>query len=399
MIVIGLDVHKHSLTAVAVDDAGRKLVAMTAADGRALLAWAESLAGERLWALEDCRQLTRPLERQLLAIGERLVRVPPKLMAPERRAGRARGKSDPIDALAVARAALREQRLDHPRPGERRLDELKLLVDHRDDLVDERRRAQQRLRWLLHDLDPELLIPPGALDRTIWLSRLQRRLARLERTVQVRIARELLGRCRSLTRTIVALDRELEAKASELAPGLLARPPLWRAQRCEAAQRDRPDRPLRKRRPARPPRRRRTTRGQVRQAPTPPARPRRQPATELRAPSNRRHPRPRLPTGSRLPRTQEGRGQEPPRGTALPQTPTRPRRLQRPPRRASIDIGGTLAQPRPAAAQPRPEARWEGFSERPEPRSDEPSFRIEVKAILPAASSASTRRSILGVDR
>src|SRR6266540_3620522 len=97
------------------------------------------------------------------------------LMAPQRRAGRARGKSDPIDALAVARAALREPRLDHPRPGERRLRELKLLVDHRDDLIDARRRAQQRLRWHLHDLDPTPAVPLGALDRAVWLDRLGRR--------------------------------------------------------------------------------------------------------------------------------------------------------------------------------------------------------------------------------
>ncbi|MDP9259008.1 MAG: hypothetical protein M3Q31_21015 [Actinomycetota bacterium] len=85
-----------------------------ASDG--LLAWASEVNSERLWAIEDCRQLTRALEQELIAAGEQLVRVPPKLMAPERRAGRARAKSDPIDALAVARAALREPRLDRPRP-------------------------------------------------------------------------------------------------------------------------------------------------------------------------------------------------------------------------------------------------------------------------------------------
>jgi transposase len=102
--------------------------------------------------------------------------------------------------------------------------ELKLLVDHRDDLVDERRRAQQRLRWQLHDLDPELTVPPGALDRTVWLDRVARRLRRAEQTVQVRIARELVGRCRSLTRTILALDRELQARIKKTAPTLLALP-------------------------------------------------------------------------------------------------------------------------------------------------------------------------------
>jgi transposase len=224
MIVVGVDVHKRSLTAVAVDEVGRPVAEQTVGDGRVLLEWVASLGGERLWALEDCRQLTRQLERELIAAGERLVRVPPKLMAPQRRAGRVRGKSDPIDALAVARVALREPRLDHPRPGEERLRELKLLVDHRDDLVDERRRAQQRLRWHLHELDPALFVPAGALDRAVWLDRLGRRLARQEQTVLVRIARELVGRCRSLTRTILAFDRELQARIEQAAPALLGLP-------------------------------------------------------------------------------------------------------------------------------------------------------------------------------
>ena len=166
MIVIGVDVHKHSLTAVAVDETGRQLAERTlqgAEDG--LLAWAAALDSERLWAVEDCRHVTGALERELVAAGERLLRVPPKLTAPERRAGRVRGKSDSIDALAAARASLREPRLDRPRAGEERLRELKLLVVHRDDLVDERRRAQQRLRWHLHELDSTLAVPPGALDR------------------------------------------------------------------------------------------------------------------------------------------------------------------------------------------------------------------------------------------
>jgi transposase len=224
MIVVGVDVHKQSLTAVAVDEAGRALAEVTVDSAAELLVWSASLEPERLWALEDCRQLTRTLEAELLGAGERLVRVPPKLMAPERRAGRMRGKSDPIDALAVARAALREPRLDHPRPGEQRLRELKLLVDHRDDLVDERRRAQQRLRWHLHELDPALAVPAGALDRTGWLDRLARRLARHDQSVQVRIARELVGRCRSLTRTILELEHELQQQTSETAPALLSLP-------------------------------------------------------------------------------------------------------------------------------------------------------------------------------
>jgi transposase len=220
MIVIGVDVHKHSLTAVAVDQAGRMLDEKTVVSaGEELLVWAERLGDDRLWALEDCRQLTRWLERELLLAREELVRVPPKLMAPERRAGRARGKSDPIDALAVARAALREPRLSRPRPDEQPFRELKLLVDHREDLVDERRRAQQRLRWRLHQLDPSFVVPARRLDRTAQLDRVSRWLARREPDVQARIARELITRCRSLTRSIVELDCELERRTAEHAPG------------------------------------------------------------------------------------------------------------------------------------------------------------------------------------
>jgi transposase len=226
MIVIGVDVHKQSLTVVAVDEAGRMLDEKTVAavaDGE-LLAWADRLGGERLWALEDCRQLTCWLERQLLVAGEELVRVPPKLMAPERRAGRARGKSDPIDALAVARAALREPGLSRPRPDEQPFRELKLLVDHRDDLVDERRRTQQRLRWHLYQLDPTFAVPLRMLARATHLERVSRWLARQEQELQVRLARELVSRCRSLDRAIASLDAELEQRTAQLAPALLELP-------------------------------------------------------------------------------------------------------------------------------------------------------------------------------
>jgi hypothetical protein len=98
-----------------------------------LLKWAVGLAGERLWAIEDCRHLTRRLERDLIAAGESVVRVSPKLMAHVRDSARSYGKSDPIDALAVARAALREPNLPIARlDGVER--EIRLLVDHREDL-------------------------------------------------------------------------------------------------------------------------------------------------------------------------------------------------------------------------------------------------------------------------
>jgi len=224
MIVIGVDVHKHSMSAVAVDEVGRQLDALETSDDAELISWSRRVGRRRLWALEDCRHVTRGLEQTLARERQRLVRVPPRLTAPERRRSRTRGKSDLIDALSVARAALREPVLDSPRPEEARLRELKLLVDHRDDLVDERRRAQQRLRWHLHELDPSLHVPLGALDRAVWLERLSRQLSRRQQTTQTRIARELVNRCRSLSRSIAELDRELHAQVKATAPQLLELP-------------------------------------------------------------------------------------------------------------------------------------------------------------------------------
>jgi len=148
MVVLGVDAHKRTHTVVAADELGRNLGEKTVAattDGHLeALQWA-SRWPDRCWALEDCRHVTRRLESDLLVAGEAVVRVPAHLMADARRSGREQGKSDPIDALAVARAALREENLPVARlDGEAR--ELRLLVDHRDDLVAERTRIQSRWR-------------------------------------------------------------------------------------------------------------------------------------------------------------------------------------------------------------------------------------------------------------
>jgi len=228
VIVIGIDPHKQTHTAAAVDAAvgelvGQRTVKARRAGQEQLLAWARGQGEERLWALEDCRHVSVSLERFLLASGERVVRVPPKLMAGARRSARERGKSDAIDALAVARACLREPSLPLARlEGPER--ELRLLLDHREDLVCERTRMQQRLRWHLHELDPELELPAGCLDRRVWLERLGRRLARGEQTAQLRIARELVRRIAELTRRANELERELASLARAQAPALFALP-------------------------------------------------------------------------------------------------------------------------------------------------------------------------------
>jgi transposase len=99
-----------------------------------------------------------------------------------------------------------------------------LLGDHRDDLVDQRRRTQQRLRWHLHQLDPTYEVPLRRLERASHLERVARWLARREQELQVRLARELVTSIRALNRAIGELDHELDQRAAKLAPALLELP-------------------------------------------------------------------------------------------------------------------------------------------------------------------------------
>ncbi|MEV6258854.1 transposase [Nocardia sp. NPDC051929] len=158
--------------------------------------WAKQGSGVR-FALEDCRHVTRRFERDLLAAGFEVVPVPTHLMAAARQGSRQKGKSDPIDALAVAHAALRE--LDLPTA---RLDgparEVKLLSDYRHIPVTER---TDRLRWHLHELDPGLEIPSRGLRRYCVTHDLAQRLTGFDGLV-ARLARQMTARCRELTRQV-----------------------------------------------------------------------------------------------------------------------------------------------------------------------------------------------------
>jgi len=225
MATIGVDAHKRTHTFVAIDEAGRKLSERTVAatpDGHfEAIEWA-SHWDERRFALEDCRHLTRRLEADLLRAGEAVLRVPTRLMAGQRRSSRQPGKSDPIDALAVARAALREPDLPVAQlEGESR--RLRLLVDHRADLVNERTRIQCRLRWHLHELFPGREIAPKALKRFHVLDELAALLTEVDGTV-AEIARELVGRTRELTVRANELEHEIARLVRVLAPTLLELP-------------------------------------------------------------------------------------------------------------------------------------------------------------------------------
>jgi transposase len=227
-VVVGADVHKRTHTFVAVDEVGRQLgqvtVAATEPGHRKAIRWAGRFGAEveLSWAIEDCRHLSARLERDLLSAGASVVRVPPKLMAEHRRTARTRGKSDPIDALAVARAALREPDLPVAR-HDATSRELKLLVDRREDLVGMRTATINRLLWRVHELDPALAPPARSLDTSKHQQTLAQRLAEVPGLV-AELAREELAEVVELTVKIHALTTRIRGAVAAAAPSLLAMP-------------------------------------------------------------------------------------------------------------------------------------------------------------------------------
>ena len=230
MIVIGADTHKRTHALAAVDDGTGRLrgvreIAATEAGHLDALCWARGLDEDRVWAIEDCRHVSRRLEQALIAVGERVVRVAPHRMGASRRGERKPGKSDEIDARAVARAVVKDGVDAFPVAY---LDEdamqIRLLSDHRSDLVAERTRMQNRLRWHLVALAPELeaSVKLRALDQLVVLDRIDRRLRAMTPSARVRVAREELVHIRRLTRQITTLERELRDLVKANRPQLLA---------------------------------------------------------------------------------------------------------------------------------------------------------------------------------
>ena len=227
MVTIGTDPHKDTHQAVAVDDVGRQLSERTCdavAEGFGqLLAWARALDDERVWVIEDCRHVSGPFERFLLDHGESVARLAPHLMAQARTHVGTRGKSDPIDALAVARAALAHGLENLPTARLAGIDlEIRLIHQHHQRLVKQRTALINDLRWNLHDLWPDLKIPRRRMAEASVQAKVARRLTTAEKSARVRVARDELRRVRELTRTINALIEELKQLVSQTTPQLLA---------------------------------------------------------------------------------------------------------------------------------------------------------------------------------
>ena len=200
-------------------------------------------------------------------------------------------------------------------------------ADHRSDLIAERTRIENRLRWHLVELNPalEARIPARCLHHPLWLERVARSLQRLASSdARVRIARQLVNSIRHLTRQADSAETELRSPRSRLSPATAERARLRHPDRRDPDRPHRRRRALQDRRALRPPSRHRADSRLLRQTRPPPAAPRRRPPTQPRPAHHRHHPRPPRPRDPRLPRSQDGRRQDPPRSPALPQTPPRP---------------------------------------------------------------------------
>jgi transposase len=230
MIVIGTDTHKGSHALGAVDEGtgrvrGQREITADEPGQMAAVRWARELDEERVWAIEDCRAVSRRFEQVLLAAGERVVRVAPHRMGASRIGEREPGKSDQIDALAIARAVVKDGVEQFPVAYlDEQAIEIRLLCDHRNDLVAERTRTVNRLRWHLLGLCPELerSVKRGAFNQSRVLDRVDRRLRKLPADARVRVARQQVARIRTLNTQAVQLKAELHELVRAHRPQLLA---------------------------------------------------------------------------------------------------------------------------------------------------------------------------------
>jgi transposase len=207
MTAIGIDTHKATLAACAVDELGRPVREATFANDPAghvaFIAWARSIDPTVRVGVEGSSSFGAPFAWSVVRAGLVVREVPPHLSRAERQRTRRPGKSDPGDALAIARVTARETNLPPIRLPDRTND-LRLLLESREDLVAESTRARNRLHAHLLTLVPgyggTVANLVAAHNRTT-VGRLLRRVD----GVQAELARGLLARLERLEREVKGL--------------------------------------------------------------------------------------------------------------------------------------------------------------------------------------------------
>jgi transposase len=211
MNAIGIDTHKATLAACAVDELGVPTAEQTFANDpaghRSLLVWAAAVAPGATIGVEGSASYGAPAARFLLAAGRSVREVPPHLSRRERIRTRRAGKSDPGDALAIARVTAREPDLPPVRTADRSGD-IALLVEAREDVVAEMTRVRNRLHADLRVLMPGYGERAANLVAACHQGTVARLLCRLV-GVQAELARERLAHLRALAKEEHGLARRL----------------------------------------------------------------------------------------------------------------------------------------------------------------------------------------------
>jgi transposase len=211
MTAIGIDTHKATLAACLVDELGAPLDERTFANDpaghRALLDWGVELGPAATIGIEGSAGFGAAAARFLLAAGRTVREVPPQLSHRERLRTRRAGKSDPGDALAIARVTAREVDLPPVRAADATR-EIALLLGAREDLVAEATRVRNRLH-----ADLVALVPGYGGSVTNLVAAGNRgsagRLLRPLRGIQAELARDRLARLGRLTSEARVLELRL----------------------------------------------------------------------------------------------------------------------------------------------------------------------------------------------
>jgi transposase len=223
VVTIGIDAHKHSLAVCLVDELGRELAAREFANEprahRALYAWVIKEAPDaRRFGVESTGWVGRGIACFLLAEGEAVVDVRGTLTDRQRQRLRGSGKSDPRDALAIARVTAREPQLSPVRADSPARD-LKLLCDYRQQLIGERTRIANRLHVDLVSLRPGYQRRVPALDSPPRLERAEQLLAR-QPGLQAALALRRVDALRRLDLEIKQAERQIAQSVQALGSGL-----------------------------------------------------------------------------------------------------------------------------------------------------------------------------------
>jgi transposase len=212
MVTIGIDAHKSSLAACLVDELGRELASREFGNHprahAALHGWvAREAPGERRFGVESTGWVGRGIACFLLEQGEAVVDVRGSLTDRQRQRLRGQGKSDPRDALAIARITAREENLPPVRIDSLSRD-LKLLCDYRAQLIAERTRTANRLHADLVSLRPGYERAIRALTSTAQVERADDLLAG-DTSVQATLARRRIEKLHRLDAEIREARHEL----------------------------------------------------------------------------------------------------------------------------------------------------------------------------------------------